>query len=75
METIGIYIKVAFKTSKIGNYSSLKDQINKFYSSCIVYKFQCPGDLDTQYIEETEQQFFVRIKGHSKPTNSAVFCV
>ena len=64
-------IKVAFKTSKVGNYFSLKENINKLYRNCIVYKFQCPGDLDTQYIGETE--LFVRIKEHTKPTNSAVF--
>ena len=73
LETIGINIKVAFRTSKVGNYFSLKEKINKLYRSCIVYKFQCPGDLDTQYIGETERQLFVRIKEHTKPTNSAVF--
>ena len=73
LETIGINIKVAFRTSKVGNYSSLKEKINKLYRNCIVYKFQCPGDLDTQYIGETERQLFVRIKEHIKPTNSAVF--
>ena len=73
METIGINIKVAFRTSKVGNYFSLKDKINKLYRNRIVYKFQCPGDLDTQYIGETERQLFVRIKEHTKPTNSAVF--
>ena len=62
LETIGINIKVAFRTSKVGNYFSLKEKINKLYRSCIVYKFQCPGDLDTQYIGETERQLFVRIK-------------
>ena len=73
LETIGINIKVAFRTSKVGNYFSLKEKINKLYRSCIVYKFQCPGDLDTQYIGETERQLFVRIKEHTQPTNSAIF--
>ena len=73
METIGINIKEAFKTAKVGNYFPLKDQIDKFYRSCIVYKFQCPGDPDTQYIGETERQLFIRIKEHTRPTNSAVF--
>ena len=73
LELVGIMIKVANKTSKVGNYFSLKDKINKFYRSRIVYKFQCPGDLDTQYIGETERQLFFRIKEHTKPTNSAVF--
>ena len=51
----------------------MKDQIIKFYRNSIVYKFQSPGDLDTQYIRETERQLFVRIKEHTKPTNSPVF--
>ena len=72
METIGINIKVAFRTYKVGNYFSLKDRINNFYRNCIVYK-QCPGDLDTEYIGETKRQLFVRIKENIKPTNSAVF--
>ena len=71
LEAMDINIKVAFRTTKVGNYFSLKDQVNKFYRSCIVYKFQCPGDLDTQYIGETERQLFVRIKEHTKPTNSS----
>ena len=39
----------------------------------MVYKFTCPGDLDTQYIGETERQLFLRIKEHTTPTNSSVF--
>ena len=69
----GINIKVAVRTAQVENYFSLKDRIDKLYSSCIVYKFQYPGDLDTQYIGETERQLFVRIKEHTRPTNSAVF--
>ena len=42
------------------------------YQSCVVYKFKCPGDLDNQYIGETERQLFVRIKEHITPSNSAV---
>ena len=73
MKTIGINIKVAFRRPKVGKYLSLKDRINKFYRNCIVYKFQCPVDLGTQYIRETKRQLFVRIKEHIKPTNSAAF--
>ena len=43
------------------------------YQSCIVYKFRCPGNLDNQYIGETEQQLFVRVKKHVTQTYSAVF--
>ena len=72
-DQIGIKIQVAFSTTKVGNYFSLKDNISKYFSSCLVYKFSCPGDLDTQYIGETERQLFVRIKEHTTPTNSTVF--
>ena len=71
MEAIDINIKVAFNTTKVANYFSLKDRVNKFFSSRIVYKFQCPGDLDTQYIGETERQLFIRIKEHTRSTNSS----
>ena len=43
------------------------------YQSCLVYKFTCPGDLNNQYIGDTERQLFVRVKEHVTPTNSAVF--
>ena len=43
------------------------------YHSCVVYKIKCLGDLDNQYIGETERQLFVRIKEHVTPSISAVF--
>ena len=43
------------------------------YQSCLVYKFTCPGDLNNQYIGDTERQLFVRVKEHVTPTYSAVF--
>ena len=60
----------SYNIEKRGKYFSLKDNIN---NNCLVYKFMCPGDLDTQYIRETEQQLFVRIKEHITPTKSSVF--
>ena len=38
-----------------------------------MYRLTCPGDLDTQSIEKTKQQLFVRIKVYTTPTNSTVF--
>ena len=70
---MGIIINIAYNTVKVGKYFSLKDNINNNYKSCLVYKFTCPGDLDTQYIGETERQLFVRIKEHITPTKSTVF--
>ena len=72
-EDIGVKIRIANNTQKVGKYFSLKDSNNHMYQSCIVYKFTCPGDLDNQYIGETERQLFVRIKEHVTPTNSVVF--
>ena len=69
---IGIKICIVYYTQKVGKYFSLKDSINHMYQSFIVYKFTCPGDLNNQYIGETERQLFVRIKEHVTPTNSAV---
>ena len=43
------------------------------HQKCLVYKFTCPGDLNNQYIGETEKQLFVRIKKHATQTNSVVF--
>ena len=73
LDLIGIQTRIAFSTVKVGSYFSLKDSISKKFSSCLVYKFTCPGDLDTQYIGETERQLFLRIKEHTTPTNSSVF--
>ena len=64
---------VSYKTFNVESYFSLKDSVNKFYKSRVVYKFKCPGDLDNQYIGETERQLFVRIQEHINPSNSAVF--
>ena len=52
-EDIGVKIRIAYNTQKVGKYFSMKDLINHMYQSCIVYKFTCPGDLDNQYIGET----------------------
>ena len=52
-EDIGVKIRIANNTQKVGKYFSLKDSNNHMYQSCIVYKFTCPGDLDNQYIGET----------------------
>ena len=39
----------------------------------IVPNVTCPGDLNNQYIGETERQILVRIKEHVTQTNRAVF--
>ena len=39
----------------------------------MVYKFTCPGYLDTQYTRETERHLFLRINEHITTTDSSVF--
>ena len=74
LDQIGNKICMAsYSTAKVENYFSLKDTINRNFSSCLVYRFTCPEDLDTQYIGKTKRQLFLRIKEHTKPTNSTVF--
>ena len=72
-EGIGVKVRFAYNTEKVRKYFSLKDSICRLYQSCLVYKSTCPGDLNNQYIGETERQLFVRIKEHVTPTNNAVF--
>ena len=38
LETTSTDSKIAFRKAKVGNYFSLNDRIDKFYS-CIVYKY------------------------------------
>ena len=65
----------AFRTVKVESYFSLKTKIPYLFKSDVVYKFVCSRDENTQYIGESERQFFRRIKEHCTPsssTNSAV---
>ena len=55
-EDIGVKIHIAYNKLKVGNYFSLNDSINNMYRSCLICKFTCPGDLNNQYIGETERQ-------------------
>ena len=43
------------------------------FSKLLSLQAQGLGDLNNQYIGETEGQLFVRIKEHLTPTNSSVF--
>ena len=60
-----------YRTTKVGSYFSLKTKVPPLFKNNVVYKFVCPRDRDTQYIGETERQFFKRIEDHcSAPTSS-----
>ena len=40
-EDIGVKIRIAYNTQKVGKYFSLKDSVSHMYQSCIIYKFTC----------------------------------
>ena len=69
---IEITILTTYNSVKVENYPFLKDTINKNYKTCLVNKFTCSRNLDTQYIGETEWQSFVKIK-EINTTNSTIF--
>ena len=71
----GFRVLPAFRTTKVASYFSLKMKIPILFKNNVVYRFKCLCDKDTQYIGETERQFFQRIAEHCKPSQniSAVF--
>ena len=50
LDLIGIQTRIAFIKGKVRSRLTLKDSLNKKFSSCLVYKFMCPGNLESQYI-------------------------
>ena len=53
-------------TEKVGDRFRLKDQTPKEILSKVVYLFQCPNDLDSQYIGFTTRSLEERIKEHRR---------
>ena len=75
MQDHEIKLVQAFRTVKVESYFSLKTKIPYLFKKDVVYKFVCSRDEKTQYVGESERQFFRRIKEHCIPsasTNSAV---
>ena len=67
-------IKVAFSTTKVGEYFSLKSKCSILFKSNVVYKFTCSRDRSTTYIGETQRQLFRRIQDHrGDDKKSAIF--
>jgi hypothetical protein len=67
-------IKVAFSTTKVGEYFSLKSKCSTLFKSNVVYKFTCSRDRSTTYIGETQRHLFKRIQDHrGDDKNSAIF--
>ena len=52
-------------------FGMLAPRLQSLMKSNVVYKFVCSCDESTQYIGETERQFFQRIKEHSRTSNTA----
>ena len=67
----GITILPAFRTTKVQSYFSLKTKTPPLFKADVVYKFECPCDKGSQYVGETERQFFIRVKDHCTASNNA----
>ena len=65
-----IDLKAAYRSTKVGSYFSLKQNVPNLLKSDVVYKFECPLDKDSRYIGETQRHFFERISDHCS-TSSA----
>ena len=71
LNKLDVNVNVVFHTTKVGNYFNLKDITPKLLRSCLVYRFTCRVDPDTQYLGETKRRLHQRINEHIKG-NSAV---
>ena len=67
----GLILVSAFRTTKVQSYFSLKMKTPPLFKTDVVYRFECPCDKGTQYIGETERQFFVRVNDHCTPSTNA----
>ena len=66
-------VKVAFCTTKVGEYFNLKSRCSRLFTANVVYKFTCSNDSNTTYLGETKRQLFERILEHrGKDKKSAV---
>jgi hypothetical protein len=69
-----IAIRVAYTTTKVGSYFSLKTRSSYLFNSKVVYRFTCSLEKNTSYIGETNRQLFRRIEEHREGrTPSAIF--
>ena len=60
-----------WQTKQISYFTSNKDRTPKEYCSSVIYKFKCPGCLDS-YIGKTDRCLKIRAVEHSRNTNSSV---
>ena len=65
---------VAYRTTKVGSYYSLKSRCPEIFSSNVIYEFKCSRDEKISYIGETRRQLFKRVVEHTQTDQqSAVF--
>ena len=62
----GEELRIIYVTEKVGNRFILKDETPKGILSKVVYLFQCPSDLDSQYIGFTTRSLQERINEHRR---------
>ena len=60
---VKVIFKIQFQATKLSFYTSNKDKVPYFSSSCLVNRFTCPGCCKA-YIGKTETTLFVRTKQH-----------
>jgi hypothetical protein len=63
---VGEDLRIIYQTEKVGNQFVLKDKTPKAILSKVVYLFQCPSDLDTQYVGYTIRALEERVKDHRR---------
>lgn len=59
-------LRITYRTEKVGDHFMLKDHTPKAILSKVVYSFQCPSDLGTQYIGFTTRTLQERINEHRR---------
>ena len=58
--------RVAYETTKVQDSFKLKDDVQKEIRSKIVYRYQCPGDQEVQYIGYTKRSLRERVLEHRR---------
>ena len=66
-----VTLQVAFNTTKIRNFFSLKCSTPKALKSNVVYKYTCSRDVNTSYIGKTKRHLVTRVTEH-KGDKSAI---
>ena len=63
----GVDVRVTYSSFKVKNYFSLKCRTPLPLLANVVYRFQCPHDVDKVYIGKTRRHLATRVKEHAHP--------